>query len=254
MARYAGRKRSRRGSFIVRKKRGAVRRFRRFPRRRNAKNRFIFHKYRRSIEGTLSYVDGIPGYWVSSSSQFAISNTAGSAAPGPLQSPTGSQATAYGGAMSFNIGYTENYSELQALYDQYRIDKVVVKIICPDGLANWNSGTPHGPTLRWYTDMNDATLPTGASSAEWQEFRERPDVKIAKLVRGKIVKIAFKPNMVEPDLLQPKRGWINWANPTQAHYGLKMALLDMTAMNSNQDFNQFFRWRVDYYITCRDPR
>lgn len=228
------------------------------------------HKYIRSLEGTFNPGAALTGNWTSSSGQFALVNTPGSS----LDPPAVAQGLAtYAGAAAFNIGWTNGYGELVALYDSYKITNVKITLLPnlqangwgPDPLGGGgNSGvSPPVPQIRWYFDRDDATVPTAVTL---EEFNQRPGVR--RFIMGHAKKYVFnvrpKPNTALDNgagaatLVGLNRSqWINFSNTSVPHYGLKFVLMDLPQLNTynNSTYQKpFIRWRVDYTILCKDPR
>lgn len=263
--RYVRRSRGGRGKYRSR------RRSRLFPRRRNAKSSLRVHRYIRSIEGNFAPNAIGTGNWTSSSGQFALAPAVGSSLDPPN---TATGLLNYGGGATFNVGWSNGISELQALYDQYKIAKVKITLLCnwqmPQfGLDASNSSTvagaapPAAPQIRWYFDADDSTIP---SSVTMEEFAQRPGVRRKLLGNMKPYSFVLRPRMTmaadngsggQTNMAIVKPSWINFSNTAVPHHGLKFALLDMPNIgpyNSSIWTKPFIRWRVDYTILCKDPR
>ena len=140
---------------------------------------------------------------------------------------TGFDATAF----QFTLDRVQGYSELTAMYDQYRIDYVQFRI-------NWSPkytvsvdpnapGQSTYPLLYYYKDYDDATDPTSLA-----QMQERGNLRQVRITPNKIIKINVKPAVAQmvyqsavSTAYAPKWGAkIDVAMPDVPHYGLKIGI------------------------------
>jgi len=132
-------------------------------------------------------------------------------------------ATTYG-AFSFNVNSMPNIAAYTSLFDKYKIMKVEVYFTPYLATEVLNTAPVTVPRLHTCVDQDDEAVPT--SVAELEQFSTYSQVRgTAPLVR------VFKPRAimqifqsaiatsyaVAPDV------WLDLANPTIPHYGLKYA-------------------------------
>ena len=83
-------------------------------------------------------------------------------------------ATTYANAWSFNLSQLPNYTDFTNLYDQYRINKIVFKIIPKFSEASINAGTANNANLAQIhsvIDYDDAVTPTALSDlVQYQSY------------------------------------------------------------------------------------
>lgn len=144
-----------------------------------------------------------------------------------------------------------NPTDFTTLYDQYRINYVVMKFYLKRDPSAQAAAAAVVPRLYWYRDLDDSSAP-----ADLNEMRENSRVTIKTLNMYRPVTIKVRPNSLAnayqsalANNYTPK--WKQWVDMTQRatpHYIGKFAVDDM----SNNDY------RVDIetivYFSCRQPR
>lgn len=153
------------------------------------------------------------------------------------------------GAYSFTLSQLPNYTEFTNLYDQYRINKILIKFV-----PNVNSAdVAAAATIAQFNtvlDFNDAT-PLGSLNAcfeygNWRMSRGtqihtrifRPSTLDATSTSGAIT--ATNPTW---------RQWISTANSDVPHFGLKYCA-EPTAGNSDIDWRPY----VTMYLSCKSVK
>lgn len=165
------------------------------------------------------------------------------------QNASGFDATAF----AFTLDRVQGYTELTAMYDQYRIDYVQFRI-------NWspkytisvdpnNPGQSTYPLLYYFKDYDDDNTPTSLN-----QMQERGNLRQVRITPNKIIKINVKPAvsaMVYQSAVAtgytPK--WdtkIDMANPDVPHYGLKIGIDHLI----NQPSQGQLDVEIVYHITC----
>lgn len=157
----------------------------------------------------------------------------------------------YVDSLSFNLNAVINPSDFTSLYDQYRINYVVVKFhlrIDPSAQA---AGSASYPRLYYYRDLDDTTAPSNLN-----EMRENQRCRMKVLNPQRCVTIKIRPNVlgmlystVGVTQYTPKfKQWLDCSTSTTIHYGIKYAIDDLTNTNYKVDIE---KW---YYISCRNSR
>lgn len=140
-------------------------------------------------------------------------------------------------------------NEFSALFDQYTIDRVVLKFFMRIDPSAQVAGSASFPRLYWIRDRDDSTLPPNI-----QTLKERQNCKMAILDPNRAVTISFRPNVLQEiyssattSTYSPKWGqWIDMADTAARHYGIKYAVDDFTNTNYRLDIERIF------YFRCRD--
>jgi hypothetical protein len=149
-----------------------------------------------------------------------------------------------------------NYTEFTALFDQFRIDKVVVRLIFSNNTSTTASATTECPTLQICTDNDDASTPTSSN-----ELLQRPECKIHQfgstskygnqfLITCKpvISLAAYRASAFSAYATAKPGQWVNCAYPTTEHYGLKFWFDSPSATNVDIGYMQIY---CDYYLSFK---
>lgn len=160
----------------------------------------------------------------------------------------------FGASLQFRASNVQTFGDFSALYDQYKITGVGVKLIPLSDSANaQNSGFL--PTMYYARDMDDSLLP-----AVEADLRERQDVKTVRLTKP--VNIFIKNPKVQADvnlstgLASPAMvttGWINCTDTTVQHNGLKMWFKNVD-LRAQPTTITAYRIECTYYLSFRNPQ
>lgn len=172
----------------------------------------------------------------------------------------------FGGAVSFSLGDVINNTELINLYDQYKIDTVVVKVQMlniPESYHNApgsGTGTESStvnktqlyPKFWYYRDHDDATAITSKTT-----FQEIGKAKCFVMEPNKVYSFKVKPSTLRDlgtgaaEVCYPKKLDCNYASV--AHYGFKYGLDTMGTYTSASGF-----WKLNieklYYLKMFNSR
>lgn len=162
-------------------------------------------------------------------------------------------------AIAFKLSDVPNYTELTALYDFYRINKVSVKIVPKFNTNNildsvTNSTQMIEPLVWTAIDYNDATIPT--TLLEIQEYAS------SKVTRGsELHKRYLTPRLAVQlfDGVTPAYGegktheWINCDYPDVPHYGLKICITpwDGTGIATGR---LYYDLAITYYLEFKNTK
>jgi len=167
------------------------------------------------------------------------------AAIGPVSVPAGGPNFLQG--ISFNLGQVGgNIGPFTALYDQYRISKVVYQLIPKFNVSDANLG-PGGilPMVATCIDYNDANTPANIG-----DIIQRQN---AKLHRSKVITRVLKPcanfvvDAATGALASKQSPWLDITNITVPHFGIKLGI---TSTAQDMDFEVV----VKYYLQFRQVR
>lgn len=146
------------------------------------------------------------------------------------------------------------YNEFSSLFDQYKIDKVLIQIkmiSCPEA-ASTGAGRQFYPTLWWVSDMDDSNI------QNIQELKEYAAVKHAVLRPNKEVNIMIpvKSNMsvyagagTTSTMVPLRNPWLDLAAPAVPHFGFKCAI-DYEGQTLVAADN-IFKYKVNVKFFCR---
>lgn len=191
--------------------------------------------------GTLSTLSGI--------TRFEMSNV----------SPTPSYASV---GYTFQLANMPGVAEFANLFDQYRITKVVTKIIPYSNSSGTTiSGAPNSNAdasamIHYAYDLDDTTI--AATEAGIKTLQERRGYRTKRLI-GRPITFTIRPRFLVPaaaagaiNMLGPTKAWLDLSNLDVPHYGMKMIFEGLNPNASNSILT--FRCETKYYVTFRNPR
>lgn len=175
---------------------------------------------------------------------------------------TGTDTIAYGSVSTyFSLNDVPDVAEFTSLFDQYKISKVMIKII-PCQTSSLTSDGTNGNALGviWHdlVDVDDATAPT-ATEAGLNDMREYQNYRSINLYKnGKSITRVIKPHIAYgaysgafTSYANQKSGWIDCGSPTVQHYGYK-ALAEIFS-ESNGAYSMF-KVETTYYLKFKNVR
>lgn len=174
---------------------------------------------------------------------------------------TGPGGGTYFGAFSPSLSQLPNVSEFGALFDQYRINFVVYRIIwrstalsAIETANNQNMGAPY---ILWTLDRDDVSLPTDPNTireyATCKEFMFTPDKRVCY--------IKFKPNTLQQIYQSAiatsySVNWKRWVDIADGgntpYYGCKFAII--TPNSGSPTYANLFDVEATFYFQTRVPR
>lgn len=182
---------------------------------------------------------------------WKISTITASVAGGGVQ-------TNIAGAYSFKLSDLPNYTELTALYDQYKITGVKISFI--PSATEYNSAIPQGATVAQgfnpfmsAIDYDDTTTPT--SEDQLMEYgslkRSGPGRIHSRYIVPKVLQEVYR--SVATTGYRPISGqWLDIAQPDIPHYGLKVWCSAPPAAGTATAIT--YNVYATYYIKCKNTR
>lgn len=165
----------------------------------------------------------------------------------------------YAFSIAFCLADLPDYAEFTALYDQYRIDGVKVKILPvntssdnPTSSTYMNGGFIH--TAIDYDDYNLVAL----SEAGINEIRCKPSYKVRNITNNKGINIFLRPRIATPVYgagaftqyaQAPRKMFLDCGSPSTQHYGIK-GLLEVVQYNTVSVYMPF-KIECCYYMTFK---
>jgi len=146
-------------------------------------------------------------------------------------------------------------ASLTSLFDQYRIDKVEVKIIPQSTSVNvFNTASPNDtvPSLYAVLDFDDSTALASLAAA-----LEYDNVQVVPYGQGLFLTIqpSFTPAIYASGAFSgyavEKAGWVDCANTAVAHYGMKGIVCGLQTLQTSVVY-----WNVyaKYFVSFRNTR
>lgn len=161
-------------------------------------------------------------------------------------------------AYNFQPNSMVNPTDFTNLYDQYRMNKIVMKfrLVSDPAGAGGSTSTNTGalvPRLFWYIDYDDATTP-----ASLNEMRERAKCKLAPLSAYKPIVVKWTPSCLVTgyesgvsSMYIPKfKQWVDMADFGTQFFGIKFAIDEF----SNVATPFAVEIEVKYYFSCKNVR
>jgi len=170
------------------------------------------------------------------------------------------------GSLQFTLDQIAGFSEFVAMYDQYKLMKVVLSVQLvnnPD--STWdlnanhtsaaNNGTNWFPKF-WYIRDYD-----GGGSDTMTQIKERQGVKFFVLKPNMTKSIVIRPMATVQTYrtatstgYSPKKLWIDMANGTDVpHYGLNY-IVDALGQDPNDTYPFVVRVERKFYFACKGAR
>lgn len=162
-----------------------------------------------------------------------LTNVGGGSGPAQFVINSSSVANA---ALAFNAADLAGFSTLASLFDQYRLDKVLIRLkarsnaVAVQNIASPNASVPSCYIVR---DLDDATaLTTVSEYLEYdtcETFSGTEDVvcSLVPAITKAVWSGAFSGYTVE------KPGWLDMANTSIPHYGIKFGGSGLTATTTS---------------------
>lgn len=153
--------------------------------------------------------------------------------------------------MEFQFAYLSNYTEFTSLFDQFRINKIVMELRCrynPESATSITEGVY--PEIFYCRDHDDAT------NISTSVMRQYSNCKRKILKPGSITRISIKPSVLAPiyralaNNYAPKwKQWIDCSLADTPHFGLKVNIA-----NNSPTATYIIECDYVYYFSVRTVR
>lgn len=152
------------------------------------------------------------------------------------------------GALTFFLAGVPNYTEFTALYDQYKITRVVCEFIPKNTPAELGNGTI-APSQFWtYPDFDDNTAPPNLATVLQRQavVRTKNTQFHKRILCPRISKPVYQDGI--SFAYSPGKAWIDCTNPSVPHYGLKYFMEKATNASSITAYDL----QITYYLAFRN--
>lgn len=147
------------------------------------------------------------------------------------------------------LSYMSGSSEFAALFDEYRITHMQIKVFLRIDPSAQTAATASYPRLYSSIDHNDVSTP-----ASLNELRERGNCRVQVLNPNRPVILNVKPSVLGETYRSaiattytPKwRVWLPTTNLDVPHYGIKFGIDDLTNTNYRVDSE------ITYWFQCKN--
>lgn len=173
------------------------------------------------------------------------------------------------GTYTFSLDQLPNYTEFTNLFDQYRINKVVLKLIPQYNQSTFNVGhanntatsgqlSGRNPRFMIVNDYDDDTAPVNMDT-----LRQYANVKVYPVMNNKLIKHTITPatQMMAYETIGttgyiPKfKQWINCSDSNVPHYAIKWGIEDTSAINNTAaslaNAQVYFRVEASIYLSFK---
>lgn len=170
------------------------------------------------------------------------------------------------GSYVFQLNQLPNFTEFTNLFDQYRINKVVLKLIPQFNQSTYNvghpastipSGLPAGRNPRFYivNDYDDDTNPASIDT-----LRQYAKVKVYPVMNNKIIKHIITPatqmqayeTLATTGYVPKFKQWINCNDNNVPHYAIKWGIENTSAIFSDPALRcTFFKVEATFYVSFK---
>jgi len=162
----------------------------------------------------------------------------------------------YDGAMSFNLNECFSAGEFTGLFDQYRINAVVLKfipdfpsLVSTDTNVNPSTGLL-APNIHWCIDINDAIPATIGSLAQYNGYHVKVFNRPMTIKIRPRASAAYYQSAIATAYGPAKpRTWFDTNSPNLPHYGFKFVI---DTVSGNQIVR--FRIRPIYYVSLKQTK
>lgn len=173
--------------------------------------------------------------------------------PGWVSVGTGNAVLA---GINFRLDRTPQFAELAVLFDQYRITKVIVRIMARTGAGGPSGNVTASNDLylgRYFgvVDYDDALAP-----ANINELMQYKNVQQARFNEDMVFTLYPRVNIDAAvtavgagDKVSVAAPWLDMQNTSVEHYGIKIAS-DVNQASYNLEFD----YKITYFIECKHQR
>lgn len=201
-----------------------------------------------------------PDVFISNSAVGGVPGIYGTNTDSNLQLGTVSSTPGWGYYIPFSMQFTmnqiQNFSEFGNLFDQYKLNKVVVKITYQHNVST-AGGSSGLPELQWRVDYDDAT-PIGPGAFKELMGSTRRSFTSS---RNALYMTVYKPRAMLGvndttglAIGKPVNTYIDIAQPDVPHYGIKGVLSNVLLPADAVNTLTSFKFETRYYFSVANVR
>lgn len=154
---------------------------------------------------------------------------------------------------SFIASDIPNFSEYQSMFEEYRINKITLKMTpmatgAQAGAALTGATTQTAVMFHWCLDYDDAAAPT-ASEAGLDALRQRTGYRMRNCYEGngRPIVISFTPKVYH-DGEPRKAGWIDEGQAAIPHFGVKCIT---ESISTGVAMSHFFKLETTFHVSVK---
>jgi len=164
--------------------------------------------------------------------------------------------------LTFKFDDLVGYSEFSAMFENYRITKIVVTFQLMNNPNSYHAlGTGSAlPTANWYPKLWYTVDHDGGSDENISTMKERQGVRCKILQPNKVIRVSFKPmcrtlsyKTATTEGFAPKNIKLDMADVNVPHYGL-LYLVDTNGIDPNDTYPFKIAMETQMFFTCSGVR
>jgi len=167
-----------------------------------------------------------------------------------------SAATLEFGSAAFSLQDLDQVTSFTAVFDQYRIDRVVVQVKTRNNLLTFNNvsganATP--PQTFWVVDRDDSSvLTTLAQARQYDNVQEATAMDNVEIdLQPSVTPAVYASGAFSGYAIVRTGMWLDCNNVSIPHYGVKWAISELTAAATDAYYWDVFFY---YYVSFRNVR
>lgn len=164
--------------------------------------------------------------------------------------PTNTQRWQFGGSFAFNATQTLQWSQLNTLFDRYKVNRIHVRFIPENNYANVNGGGVV-PTIRVAHDYDDNQIPSVGDIWSRRAIERRLDRPFAMSFKPRMLGLVYRTATTQGSSPQPCK-FIDCAQGDVPLFGLKYAVKDWYVGSTVAPNTMVLRMEITYEITFRN--
>lgn len=232
------------------------------PRRRMSRKMRVSRVPRAPSNNTHSYVT-----WITTSTLVG-QQSAGSFAGNLFQWTAPGSTSEVDLTFGFGAAEIPNWSQLDVLYDQYRLNGVLMTAklvnvpensLIPNGVTNTYNPLNYYPTIWIVNDFDDITVTGLASLKQYTRVKQRvlrPNSVVKHFVKPKVQGPLVATGNITSNVgtdVRFKTPWLNCSYDIVPHYGIKCAI-DFQTLNPPSGTKFYIQFEFKYYFQMKNVR
>jgi hypothetical protein len=165
-------------------------------------------------------------------------------------------ATLVFGSAAFSLQDVDQVASFTAVFDQYRIDRVVMQVKTQNNVLNFNTASlanSSPPQTYWVVDRDDSSvLTTLAQARQYDNVQEATAMDNVEIdLQPSVTPAVYAAGAFSGYAIVRTGMWLDCNNVSIPHYGVKWAITELSAAATDTYYwNVFFY----YYLSFRNVR
>jgi len=160
------------------------------------------------------------------------------------------------GSAAFSLQDLDQATSFTAVFDQYRIDRVVMQVKTQNNVLNFNTASlanSSPPQTFWVVDRDDSSvLTTLAQARQYDNVQEATAMDNVEIdLQPSVTPAVYAAGAFSGYAIVRTGMWLDCNNVSIPHYGVKWAITELAALATDTYYwNVFFY----YYVSFRNVR